>query len=104
MVIPDGVTSIGSSAFSYCSSLSSVVIPDSITSISSFAFSNCSTLTSVVIPDSVTSIGDYAFSWCGSLTNVYYIGSEEEWAAVSIGDDNTSLKNATIHYNYVPEE
>jgi hypothetical protein len=54
--IPDGVASIGKYAFSWCSSLTSVVIPNSVTSIGRSAFSGCSSLTSVVIPDSVTSI------------------------------------------------
>ena len=68
-VIPSSVTSIGSSAFGYCSSLTSVTIPSSVTSIGSFAFYNCSSLTSVTIPSSVTSIGYYAFSACTSLTS-----------------------------------
>ena len=45
LVIPDGVTSIGSYAFRYCSSLTSVEIPDSVTSIGNGAFYNCSSLT-----------------------------------------------------------
>ena len=68
--IPKGVTSIGSSAFSGCSSLTSVTIPDSVTSIDFNAFSGCSSLTSVTIPDSVTTIGVGAFSECSSLTSV----------------------------------
>ncbi len=64
------VTSIGSSAFSYCSSLTSVTIPEGVTSIESSAFSYCSSLTSVIIPESVTSIGSSAFSGCSSLTSV----------------------------------
>ncbi len=64
------VTSIGNSAFSWCSDLTSVVIPDSVTSIGNSAFSYCSGLTSVTIPDSVTSIGNGAFSWCSDLTSV----------------------------------
>lgn len=64
------VTSIGSSAFSNCSGLTSVSISNSITTISNWAFSNCSGLTSLTIPNSVTSIGEYAFSDCSGLTSL----------------------------------
>ena len=69
-VIPSSVTSIGSSAFSGCSGLTSISIPSSVTSIGSGAFSGCSGLTSISIPSSVTSIGDQAFDGCSGLTNV----------------------------------
>ena len=104
VVIPDSVTSIGKWAFSWCTSLTSIVIPNSVTSIGEDAFYSCDSLTSVVIPDSVTSIGYSAFYYCDKLTDVYYTGSAAEWAKVSIGSNNSNLKNATIHYNYVPEE
>ena len=65
--IPDSVTSIGNSAFSGCSGLTSVTIPDSVTSIGNYAFSGCSGLTSVTIPNSVTNIGYSAFSGCSGL-------------------------------------
>ena len=68
--IPDGVTSIGNSAFSYCSALTSIAIPNSVTSIGNSAFSYCSSLTSIAIPKSVTSIGYDAFSGCTSLTSI----------------------------------
>ena len=68
--IPNNVTSIGSSAFSGCASLTSVTIPNSVTSIGSSAFSDCASLTSVTIPNSVTSIGNHAFYGCASLTSV----------------------------------
>ena len=67
------------------------------------AFYYRSSLTSVVIPDSVTTIGSYAFYHCDSLTDVYYTGSETEWQAITIDSGNYDLTNATIHYNYVPE-
>ena len=104
VTIPDSVTSIGSYAFGDCYSLTSVTIPDSVTSIGEVAFSYCDSLTSVIIGDGVTSIGDYAFYSCNSLTDVYYTGTEAEWNKISISSSNTSLTNATIHYNYVPSD
>ena len=104
VTIGDSVTSIGGFAFLYCDSLTGVIIPNSVTSIGPYAFCDCDSLTSVTISDSVTSIGDYAFDSCASLTDVYYTGTEEDWAKISIGDWNYDLTNATIHYNYVLEE
>ena len=70
MTIPSSVTTIGSSAFSNCTSLTSVTIPNSVTSIGDGAFWCCTNLTSVTIPRSVTSIGSGAFQYCSSLTSV----------------------------------
>ena len=50
VVIPEGVTEIGASAFSNCSSLKSVTIPEGVTEIGAKAFSFCSSLESVTIP------------------------------------------------------
>ena len=47
LVIPDGVTSIGSYAFSGCWGLTSVTIPNSVTRIGALAFDNCQRLTSI---------------------------------------------------------
>ena len=80
-VIAEGVTSIGSYAFFYCTSLTSVTIPDSVTYIDWSAFSSCKSLTSVTIPDSVTYIGNYAFHGCTALTSVTIPDS-----VTSIGD------------------
>ena len=66
--IPDSMTNIGNSAFSWCESLTSINIPDSVTSIGESAFDGCESLTCINIPDSVTSIGDSAFRGCRSLT------------------------------------
>ena len=62
--IPNSVTTIGESAFSGYSGLTSVDIPNSVTNIDKSAFSGCSGLTSVTIPNSVTNIDKSAFSGC----------------------------------------
>ena len=93
--IPNSVTSIGNSAFSYCTNLTSVTIPDSVTSIGDYAFQLCSSLTSVTIPDSVTSIGDCAFGWCPTMTAIYFQGNAPTLGGSSVfaGDDQ-----ATVYY------
>ena len=47
-----------------------VAIPGSVTSIGTYAFTNCSSLTSVTIGNGVTSIGDRAFLACSGLTKI----------------------------------
>ena len=65
------VTSIGSSAFWYCSGLTSVTIPNSVTNIDNQAFSGCQNLETVIIGSSVNTINSKAFEYCNKLANVY---------------------------------
>ena len=44
--------------------VTSYILPNDLTSIGSYAFSGCSSLNSITIPNSVTSIGSYAFKYC----------------------------------------
>ncbi len=81
LTLPNGITRIGTRAFSYCENLTSVAIPDSVTSIGESAFEGCYYLTNIIIPDSVTSIGWRAFEGTGYYRNaanwedgVLYIG------------------------------
>ena len=53
-IIPNSVTSIGSSAFSDCTGLTSLTIPNSVTSIGEGAFLGCSGLTSITVADGNT--------------------------------------------------
>ena len=70
ITIPNNVATIGRNAFSNCSNLTNVNIGDSVTTIGNSAFSGCSSLSNVTIGDSVTTIGSYAFSGCSSLTSI----------------------------------
>ena len=66
----EGTLGIANAAFSYRSTLTSVIIPNTVTTIGSQAFESCSGLQNVTIPNSVTSIGNYAFRNCSGLTSV----------------------------------
>lgn len=100
ITLPNGITSIGNSAFNECKSLVSVVIPNGVTSIERDTFSWCSNLSSVAIPNSVKSIGESAFFYCENLEKIYYAGSQENWATISISSGNEYLfAPTTILYN-----
>ena len=95
VTIPDSVTTIGGYAFYYCTSLTSVTIPDSVTTIGTNAFYDCCSLTSITIPDSVTTIGSEAFAYCSSLTSVT-IPNSVTTIGIYTFEDCSSLTSVTI--------
>ena len=121
VTLGNSVTSIGQSAFEYCTSLTSVTLGNSVTSIGEHAFDSCKSLTSVIIGNSVTSIGQYAFkyctrlisviignkvtsiendafSYCNDLEKVYYMGTFEQWNAIGIGYNSLLIKAKRYYY------
>ncbi|MBQ6966707.1 MAG: leucine-rich repeat domain-containing protein [Lachnospiraceae bacterium] len=119
--IPDSCNDIGYGAFSNCPVLGNVKLPTGLTAMPNNLFSDCISLKSVTIPSNVVSIGMSAFSRSGietiylpkslktidsgafyeasALKDVYYEGTESDWKSISIGNNNTFLQNAAIHYN-----
>ncbi|MGM9971405.1 MAG: leucine-rich repeat domain-containing protein, partial [Anaeroplasmataceae bacterium] len=69
-------------AFRGCSSLGSIVIPSGVTSIGTSAFKGCSNLISITIPSGVISIGEDSFVLCDKLEKVYYDGTIEDWCKI----------------------
>ncbi|MDO5665420.1 MAG: leucine-rich repeat protein, partial [Bacteroidia bacterium] len=70
--IPNSVTHIGSSAFSY-SGITSIVIPNSVTGENmngQFIFADSKSLTSVTLSDNITGLGPEVFRNCISLTSI----------------------------------
>ena len=61
-------------------------------------FENNYKVTKITISNSVTSIGYQAFRFCSKLETIYYKGTAEEWADISIGEDNTYLTGATVYF------
>ncbi len=98
LVLEEGITHIGNSAFHGCSSFTgSLTIPNSVTTIGVSAFDNCPGFTgdltipnnvisigktafwackgftgSLTIPNSVTTFGDYAFQYCDGFTGIFF--------------------------------
>ncbi len=97
--IPNGVKSIGDSAFEYHYSLISVTIPDSVESIGSSAFRGCSSLASVTIGNGLTNINYNVFDDCDLLKTVYYRGSKDDRNKITILSYNTKLTSATWYYD-----
>lgn len=69
--VPLTASSIGSYAFSGCSSLTSVTTNDYLTTIGSYAFSGCSNLKSVTIGFYVSYIDKNPFKECDELSFIY---------------------------------
>lgn len=83
ITIPNGVKTIPSYAFRYCTSLTNITIPDSVISIGWGAFRDCSGLISVTIPKSVGTISRYAFYNCSKLRNIKYTGTKNQWLKIN---------------------
>ena len=79
--IPNGVTSIGSAAFEYCASLTSVTIPNSVTSIGDGAFMNCTSLTGVYFQGNAPNLGSSVFDRDNNAT-VYYLPGTTGWGTM----------------------
>ena len=107
--IGNGVTSIGSYAFSDFTGLQYVEMANSVTKINTGAFYNCTSLYSFKLSDSLTYIGDNAFYNCNFLSSVSipntvtYIGSEafrdcNTLQYINIPNGITAIKEHTFTY------
>lgn len=118
-VVPEGVLRIGDGAFADCPELAAVSLPASCSQLGtglfagsglrSFSvpqeaetvpentFDDCTDLAAISIPASVTAVAANAFSGCTALRDVYYAGSAEEYASITVASGNEALQNARLH-------
>lgn len=68
--IPSSIISLGDGILYQCSSLVSCHLPEGLASLPRNTFYQCSSLTSITLPNSITSIGSYAFNMCSGLSSI----------------------------------
>lgn len=111
VVLPGGLTHIGSLAFYGCENLVEVTLPESVTGIGSYAFAGCGALRTVRFSQNLVSIGESAFRECASLASLRLpgslerIGSQafyrcESLSAVRVPTSVTRMGSAVFAYCY----
>lgn len=95
LIVDEGVTQIGKSAFQDCTELTKVTLPDSLTQIGNVAFNNCTALQSITIPKNVTRLGTTAFYNCTNLLSVEFL-SELRVISSKTFSYCTKLKNVIL--------
>ena len=75
LVLPSGLTGIGTYNFAYFSALTFLKIPYGVAILKESAFEECYALETVEIPSSTAIIDDYVFYYCYSLKTVYNLAT-----------------------------
>lgn len=95
IMIPDGITVIGESAFQGMNNIESVYIPDGVEQIREAAFAGCKSLHTINIPEGVETIDRDAFSGCISLKSLKFPDSVKNIEASAL-TGCTSLEDVNI--------
>ncbi len=104
IVIPEGVTTVGPSAFECCDNLTTVILPSSLQWIGVSAFDSCIKLNNVTLPENLLSIESFAFRGCVSLTSMN-LPSNISKMGTSVFRNCSRLKSITLSCNLyeIPE-
>lgn len=73
VVIPEGVETIGMSAFDGCKNMNQITLPNSLDSIGMNAFRSCESLNNLVIPPNVKFMSYSIFQYSTNLKNLIYL-------------------------------
>lgn len=88
LIIPEGVTKIGLSAFSGCTGITEIEFPSTLKEIDHFAFSYCTGLTKIKFNDGLEVIDNNAFDYCKNLTEVIFPSSIKRFGYCSFSGCN----------------
>ena len=103
VILGQGVTSIGSSAFQDCKNLETVSLPGSLTALGKAAFLRCGELTNVKLPASLESVGEDCFTGCEKLELLNLTGVPDEIMELRTSLEGTvtlpaGVKNARLRW------
>lgn len=93
-VNPNGIITVGESAYAKNVEITSATIPEGIMSLGSSAFANCVNMNTVNLPESIREIGFNCFFNTPKLTNIIYNGTVERWKIIKRGS-NWLMKSGT---------
>ena len=102
VVVEEGVTTIGTSAFRGFTKMTSVSLPNGLTTIGANAFygANNASFTTITFPASLTSIGNDAFYNCTNIATIYANADPNDllWNDKGCDDFIRSTKKTTLCY------
>ena len=79
-------------------SIKSSDIPEGVETIEENAFTSCTGLQTVVLPSTLKTIEDSAFDKADNLVVIFFKGTEEEFDALEISNNNASLISSKVYF------
>ena len=95
LTFPASVSAVPAYFCSNCPEFSMVSFPEGVTTIGERAFWQCAALDWVQFPATLQTIENYAFYQVGTVDLIEYAATEEEWAQVHIGSNNSAIDPPT---------
>lgn len=105
LILPNSLTYLGASAFSYCDKLCYVEITSSLEKIEQETFRDCKFLKHTKLPEEIVSIGRLAFGNCISLQRINMpqkLTKIGELAFCNCAIDKVILPQSLLHMDYSP--
>ena len=96
IIVGNGIDTIPQTCFSY-SGTDSIILSDSVKTINYAAFWS-SRLETLIIGSGVESIDKDILSYTDELTTIHYKGTQEDWDAISIHEENEDLNSKELHF------